>query len=504
MAAAVALAVTAMTGFGLHAAGAATTDQSSNRPFAYAGFASTGGIFYQVDTEHGLEAFKEPFYARAPDGQSKFTGTGDFARSSVIYPGATFNVPSALTCQIPGAFPPGAFPGPIATIMCGLPRNPLSVSADDSSPDAAVTGAPALGTATAHADQDHAKTDATFANLDIGSLTGSQQNTLAGLVRTIGTALGNATVSNLVPPSTGPVAVVHVAGLESHTSQAFTNGGAKLTTVANSALSGVDVLGGLIHIGSVAVASSALADGQNSPSRTNKIDVKDVLVAGQPATIGPDGITIGSSTIGKGLADSLTNTLNGALQAMGIEIHLMGTSPVSVTDGSACQSGESDGVLIKSRVDLSNAPSSIFPTLPGLGRPFGPDVYFAHFVLGGACADASALLNPDTGLGGDLGGVIGAAGTGGLTGGEASATGLTGTNSGLGLGSNTGPVLAHPKSPRSSGRGSRTTQGGFLEADLRGLVANRVKLAYLAFTLAFLAIFLGYRPFLPSRLPGGP
>jgi hypothetical protein len=506
LAAALALGLSAVAGFGLDAAGAASSDQTANRPFAYAGFASTGAVFLQIDTVHGLEAVTQPLYDRATDGLSRFTSTADFARSSVVYPGATLQAPGTVGCLVPSAFPPGLLPKPLATIVCGLPKNPLSISADDGTPDASVNGGPGVGSATAHADQDHAKTDATLAGVDLGSLTGSQQNILASLVNTIGTALNQPTIGNLISPSSGPVSVVHIAGVESHTLQNFTNGGSTLTTLAHSALSGVDILGGLIHIGSIAVSTTAVADGQKAPIRTNKTNVKDVTVAGQPASIGPDGITVGSTSIGKGTADMLSKALNSGLKAMGMEIQLLGTSPTSVTDPTTCQSGESDGVLFKDNIDLSNLPPSAFPTLPGLGRPFGPDVYFVHFVLGGACADASALLNSDTGLGGDLGGAGGT--TGGGTGGSAQspgAAGLNGANGGTGLGSATNPLLASPGQNRRStrpGSRNRTSRNGFLEADLRGLVANRVKVLYLTFTLVFLGIFLGYRPFLPARLPG--
>jgi len=504
LAAALALGLIAVAGFGLDAAGAASSDQTANRPFAYAGFASTGAVFFQLDSLHGLEATYQTIYDRATDGLSRFTSTSDYARSSVVYPGGVLQTPGALLCQ---ALPSGT-PKPITTLFCGLPKNPLSIAASDSSPDASVSGGPGVGNATAHADSDHARTDATLAGADLGSLTGAQQDTLDGLVRTVAAALNQSALGDLFPPSTNqPVSVVHIAGVESHTLQNFTNNGSTLVNQAKSALSGVDVLGGLIHIGSITVSTTAKADGQRAASRTNQINVKDVTVAGQPASIGPDGITVGSTGIGKGVADTLTNAINTSLKSMGIEVQLMGTSPVSVTDPTTCQSGESDGVLLKDdNIDLSNVSPALFPSIPGVGRLFGPDVYYVHFVLGGACADASALLNSDTSAGNDLGTGIGGSETGGGTGAAGSATGLTGSNGGAGLGGATNPMVASPGSSRRSSRpGGRNSgnRGGFLEADLRGLVANRVELLYLAFTLAFLAIFLGYRPFLPARLPGG-
>jgi hypothetical protein len=454
------LGVLGGTGIGLHAA-SADTAAKVGRPFAFAGLASAAAVQQQLDTTHGLEAIPQAVYSRLPDGLSRFSSVGSTARASVFYPGGLVaNLPT-LVCEAGGP-------------CSGTPTYPYIAQANDGKPDGAVTattpvgdiGAPlgfGAGTASAHVTADGVKSDASITGFDLG-----------------GAAAGGL--------------LVHVATIESHTSQTFQNT-TTLVVHAESRLSGIDLLGGVIHIGSIFTTSTSTGDGQKIKTHADDVTVHDVTVAGVPASIGANGITLGPTNTGP-LLGSVNALLDQTLSTLGASVRLLGKTPADqgMFDPAYCSDGEVTGLLLHAHFDLSNVPPSLFPSIPGLGRLFGPDDYFTNIILGGSCASASASPDRNTGDNGSLGPPVAAAA--GTTGGSGAAAGTAGTPAVAGTPGV--PTLANqPSSAAAPSRGKgRPAPTNLLED---ALVANRVELLYLAFTLLFLGVFLGMRPLVPAR-----
>ncbi|MDQ2754770.1 MAG: hypothetical protein M3R71_04385, partial [Actinomycetota bacterium] len=158
------------------------------------------------------------------------------------------------------------------------------------------------------------------------------------------------------------------------------------TATANSALSGITLLGGLIDIGSVACSAKATSDGTNS-SGTAVCNPSQVTVLGQPASIGTNGLTLPTSAApATGLLGSAFQSLvQQEVTALGITLT---TLPSTQTQNGAADAVTAGGVRLEVRPNpalvttlegaLQNPPVStllaaavpsqlaILTTLPGL------------------------------------------------------------------------------------------------------------------------------------------
>jgi hypothetical protein len=268
-------------------------------------------------------------------------------------------------------------------------------------------------------------------------------------------------------------------------------------TDSNSVLKGVRLLGDAVHIDSITVASHSETDGRGADKHSDDVTLSGVTVAGQPATIDQRGITVGGAQSGSAPFDSLNDALHQALDAAGAQIRLIGAAanpPHPVMSG--CSKGQAEGVLLHVQADLSQLPAG--------------DLYYAEFVLGGACTTATASADRigaggtgvDIGSGGGVP-ALATPGGGAPTTGPATVADLAGgagpsPSPAGGPAPGTGAGLA-ARAPSGAGRGAGA---GDLESELRSkLVAHRIEVVYAAFCLAFVGLLLGLRPTLPARLP---
>src|SRR5207244_3362014 len=120
---------------------------------------------------------------------------------------------------------------------------------------------------------------------------------------------------------------------------------------------------------------SYVTDGRDTKKVENKATVSGVTVAGQPATIDQNGITVQGSGQGKPVLDALNKSLQQALAASGSKVFLVGAND-NPTPRMPCTAGQADGVQAYFQADAQKVPNG--------------SVLFASFLLGSSCTAAAA------------------------------------------------------------------------------------------------------------------
>jgi flagellar basal body rod protein FlgC len=482
----------------------ADSSSGSARPDVFSGVAAATAIHEETNGKSGIGPTSQPFYGSFPDGLSQFSASGTLARGSTYWPGATVNGLGGLLCV--AGFTPG----------CGLPPFPLSAQTSGSPPDAHTAASQNLGgggapvslaalSAAAHADQNLVSTDAVDGGYTLGTAGGGSSSAQAGQAlaaaslafrRQVAAITGSPQASASVKPAATDGAVAQVSSSESHTKQSFApNDPSTLIVHAETRLSDVDLLGGMIHVDSILTTSDYQANDHGTDKHVDHVTVHGVTAGGQPATIDQNGVTVGTTTQGGPILDAINSALQTALQASGSQVRLVGdtTNPPQPIGGTGCGKAEADGLSLHLQADASQVPAG--------------DLYFTDLTLGSACTAATTSSQ----LASDLGGVGGTD-----VGGGGSSTGAAGSSDqGAALASSSG-LPATPGTPATPGSlatsapgrgathvGSRGGSGFFGEIIDQALVAHRLDSVYLAFTLAFAGLLLGARLLLPARLPRG-
>ena len=451
------------------------------------GIADTAGVFATADTVQGSVAPTfQTLYGRLPDGLSIYSQNNMSARASVYYPGAAIVGLGPLLCLVAG-IPPAPFSTVLATGFCHLPKYPLYVQADSGNPDAAVVspapaggaGSPAgigAGNADAHAD----------------------------LVKGVST---NGVIASYDTPQ-GTGSVVHVGSIESHTKQ-YVDAKGNLIVQAFSRLSGIDILQGLIHIDGIYTTSTSTTDGTAKAKKTQDFQIHGVTASGMPATIGANGVTINGTGQGKPLIDAANAALQSALSKSGFSVRSIGVTKNSLLNPKLCSGGEVDGLQVSGSVTLNLPPN--LPQIIQQGVALGPlqinpgelaNTYFMNMVLGGACTDAYAIAGSPSS---DNGPPVSLSGNplGPTSSGPAAVPAPFAPSEGLSSpgGPLSSSLIASPVRSRSSRVTTRTRRPATLAAEVLGRnVSHGLRLLYLAFTLLFLGLVLGLRPFTPARL----
>jgi hypothetical protein len=272
---------------------------------------------------------------------------------------------------------------------------------------------------------------------------------------------------------------------------------------ATSILKNISLLGGTVQIASITTTSTHQTDGVAAPVHHDQVTISGVTVAGQPATIDQNGVSVAGAGQGKPALDALNSALQQLLSASGAVVRIVSPSGPAQANGAptglysqefgtGCMSGEADGVQVYLPIDARSLP-----------YPAG-SVYFANLTLGSSCADATAgaerisdLSISDSGSGGSGSGFAGGATSGGSGGGSTSFSNPSGgssPSSGFTAGGSTG------SSPSTSGSTHRQSVGAV--PALFGIpLRNRLAFLYLSFTLAFAGLALGFAQFAPARLP---
>lgn len=441
-------------------------DEAAPKPAVWAGTARADGITFEVDRD-ALLPVPNALRFTALQGATAYDTDNQTSRASILYPGEGILQGPNLACGTFGAsFPPDAKP---LLDLCATYDYPLSVFADTSSPDQSTTGSLRLGKATdpistdavsarAHADADVTSSDAEINNLRVLGLP------VFGLVSVL-------PIQELQIDPT----VATVEGATARTKQTIDDRG-RLVVDATSTLSGVKLVGGLVHIGSIRSRSTITDDGKGTRTSEASFEATGTTVAGVPAQITDQGLVLGPSS--GPLQQALIDALQPLLQGLGVKITALGTHESTDENGQAVAAA--DGILLEISLNVQGA-----PTVPGpLGDIDLSGVYVGNLQLGHTeAAGAASIFGPDgapldEGAVADLGGSFDPG---------------IGSDIDLGLGGGVPNVPQAPTSPAAP-----AVEPTF-SIDLFG---GRLELLYAAFAFAVLGLCIAPRLTVPARLPG--
>jgi hypothetical protein len=282
----------------------AQDEAPSIRPDIHRGAASALVASVEADRD-ALLPVDDLFRFIALDGSSVYETDLQTARASLLFPGNGLILGPNLACGTFGA----QFPPELAPVLdaCTTYDYPLSVRADASMPERTTTGAVALGTpsdpvsgeavaARAHADADGASSYAAMEELRVLGLPG----------------FGTISLLPLEQLDLDP-SILTIESATSRTDQHLDKG--VLVVDAEAALSGVKLVGGLIHIGSIHSVSRVTDDAAGTRTADASIEVSGVTVGGIPAQVTEDGLVLGGPAGGP-LQQQLQNALSGLLEAL--------------------------------------------------------------------------------------------------------------------------------------------------------------------------------------------
>ncbi len=443
------------------------------RPEVFRGAASSQVASVKVDRE-ALLPIDDLFRFIALDGSATYESSTRQARASVLFPGNGVILGPSLACGTFGA----QFPPELAPVLdtCLQYRYPLTVFADDFAPDGVSSGAIALGApgdpvsgnavrAGAHAGEDAATTDAAIQDLRVLGLP----------------AFGPLT------PLLGEGADTSLLNIDSATSRTDQRIEAGVLVVdATATLSGVEILAGLIDIGSIVSSSHVTDDGRGKRTAEASIEVGGVTVAGLPAQLTEEGLVLGEPTGALGpLLQPLQDQLTALLSDLAVRIDLLDIEETTDEAGGAVAAA--GGLLFEVSVPVEG-----LPTVPGPTGEVDPNgSYSASIQLGSTAARGlAATFDSDPGSAEppvvDDGGGFDA--------------GLPSFDTGAPLDLAPTEVAVVPPAP-SPGAERPATPTGPLE-QVVDRFGGRLELVYLALALAVMGLCIAPRFTTPARLPG--
>ena len=475
----------------------------AHRPAVFAGTAVAAAIHEEENGQAGFAVY-EPFYGSFADGLTTYSRDGVSARASTFWPGPTVGDPASFICQLncisvptyPLSVETEGNPPTVsqqASTSVGGPGQPASAQAASADAAAsatsgvssdAVTGGfsspgAAPGTTSVSTSPAAPARQAIAQRMAMASARFDQE--VALLLHPsvpIGAAQAGMTRSQAAPAS---AAVVAVRSMTASTSQRFN--GSTLLVNAQTDLSGVSLLGGIIQIGSIVTTSSSTGDGEKVHTHTDHVTVSDVTVAGVPATIDQNGITVDGQGTGSVALQSLNAALQQALAASGTQVTLVGATahppqPL-VGCGKSVPGGRvADGLFVHTSTNLEAV-------------PVAGDVYNGDYTLGSACTSLVAANPPGSSLAGAVTAVTGGAGTGGASAPALSSPGTSASGPAPGAAlAQPGPAPAAPGLTGDSGTSHsvRAQVGSGLAV---ALVSRRFGYIYLSVVLAFFALLIG-------------
>jgi hypothetical protein len=472
----------------------AADDPDADRPVNWGGQASATAIHAQADSKNGVLPVKDPFFANFPDANGNWDPGTANARASTYYPGPTALGGISLICAnvLPQIFGPQAIPVPISTFdpVCNpAPKFPFVAQADNTTPDARIDGSQLIGSglpltvtatsAIAHADRRSVTSDGVIGSVNLIGTPATAASAL-GFRRQAASILGGPLAAAKVTASAADNSTLHVDSATSHTSQVFDKDGALLVK-ADSALHGVSLAGGAIHVDAITTTSTSRTDGRGIATHDEHVTLGGLTVSGQPAAIDEKGVHVGGSATS---AKPLNDALNTALSAMG----------ATVTFASA--SGDVQGDTFKSVT--STAQGLIFRIERQLDIPNLTDVYYATFTLGIAGTQASSASERGSAAPVEEGG-IGGLSTPDIPAAPSDIPSASVDAGTPGFAGTPGTPGASTNNRRAAVLGNRRTAGvgGFQEQLIGALISHRFDLLYLAFTIAFVGVCLSSRLLVP-------
>jgi hypothetical protein len=327
----------------------AQDEGTGTAPEVWRGAARAGVASLDINRDAFLPV-EDVFRFVALDGDSVYETDLQTARASLFYPGEGMLQGPNLACGTFGAqFPPQFKP---VLDTCLSYDYPLTVKANASQSDMSTDGAMALGKPT-----DPVSADATGATAHAaadGARTSAQVNDL----RVLG--LPGVDVTTVLPIDELKVdpTIVRVENAVSRTNQRIDAGA--LVSTAQSKLSGVALVGGLVQIGSIVSTSTATDDGHGKRTSVADIEVDGVTVAGIPAKITEDGLVLSSAANLGPAKQQIQQGANQLLQALGVRISLL-DNVETTDDGTGLARAEAPGVLLEVSTEANGAPPVFGP-----------------------------------------------------------------------------------------------------------------------------------------------
>jgi hypothetical protein len=444
------------------------------RPEAFAGAAFASAVDLAVVTP-ALVPVPGLFDLSIVEGRGTYESSNQEGRASLFFPGnGVISGPSLLCGTFLGpSIPPegAALFGPILD-ACGQYRYPLAVYVDELVPDASTDGQLALGAASdpvsfravgasAHAGDDGTWTRAQVS--DVQALGVPVLGSLAPLVQLLG-----------LDPLDG--SLLTIDGVTARTDQKIVGG--RLSVVADTKVTGLRLLGGLVRIGSISSRSSVLtAAPGGEPEVSSELEVSGVTVAGVPAQITEKGLVVADPGTATGpIVQTLASAAAEALQDVGFRVQSL---EVEQGEEGGIPFALAQGLLIEFTTPLAD-----LPPIPGpLGDIDVNGAYGVRLQLGTSGARGFADSFDDE------------------TSGSTDTGGDGFVSPPFDDGGTAFPDLGSPGAP-SGGSTPPSSPGPGVQRSISDSWGDRLELLYLSFTLGALALCLTPRLTLPARFPG--
>lgn len=362
-------------------ASSAQQEDEVSRPEVFRAAASSQVASIEVD-RGALVPIPELFRFIVLDGSGIYQTSTRQARASLFFPGNGLILGPNLLCGTFG----GQFPPEFKPILdtCLQYEYPLTVFADDLRPDGSTSGGLQLGSpgdpisgnavrAAAHAGEDAAVTDAAIQDLRVIGLP----------------AFGPVALPIPIPGFELDTSVLTIDSATSRTDERIVPGGS-LVSDATATMSGVRMIGGLLNIGSLRSQSRVTDDAVGGRTAVANLEVSGVTVAGVPAQITDQGLVVAEpSPAGGPLAQQASDAANALVQALGVEVTVLGFEKNPDDDGTAIASV--GGLLVEFARDVQG-----LPTVPGpLGEVDPNGLYVGSIQLGATGVLGSAINFPD-------------------------------------------------------------------------------------------------------------
>lgn len=440
-------------------------------PDLWRGAASAGVASVDVNRD-ALLPVEGVFRFVALDGHSVYETDLQTARASLLYPGEGVTQGPNLACGTFGSsFPPELQP---VVDACLSYDYPLTVRADASRADAATDGGVALGAPT-----DPVSADAVGATASAGP-GGSRTSAQLSDLRVLG--LPGVSLTSVLPIDELQVdpTVLRIEDATSRTDQRIEGG--TLVVTAQSKLSGIRAVGGLIEIGSIVSTSTASDDGRGTRGAEATIEVSGLTVAGFPAQLGDRGLVVGSPSGSGPIQQQVQQAANQLLATLGVRMSLLETVE-TLDDGTGLARAQAPGILIEVTTEAVG-----LPPVPGpLGDVDLNGEYVGTVALGASGAAAGSTTFEDEPPPPP---VVDAAPVAPVDPGSATFDPVT-------------PVVDAPATDTTAAPAPVVSAPS--EQVLRRIVdtfGGGLALLYVAFSLAVLGLCLLPRLTLPARLPG--
>ena len=431
--------------------GAPGNADTATRPDSFGGDATASAFHYLADRNPQPTPVSDAFHAEVPYATTSMDSSGSIsALASSLYPGAGFLGAPALLCQ---------FSADLCKVISNVPRYPVIATASyptkpEDSADLPPAGAalqqgplavaPGVTTAKATADQVEATTEA---------------------------------------GRTGLEGVVRAGSSTSHSKQLFE--GSTLVVTAESAVNGLDIGGGQLHIDHVRSVASARVDGAKVLAASAVTTVSGATAGGVPVVIDSTGVHVAGNGDGGALQGGV-NTALAALDASGIKVRL--TTPSKLTkDGTAAASTGGLLITFAGTVALPNPPPNPLPAPPSANGDYVGSVTLAGAGVSAFAAPTDLVSVP---------GFVPAVPPVSLGGAPQQA----GQSPPLSVGQAPAPQTAAPGGPAPAAAAPQTQPTAALGVDLSGKRLRVLALLLLGYPLI---VLLSAPLRAPSRLPRG-